>query len=71
MPLDMEVGFNPGDIVLDGDPAPCPMERDTAAPTFAVYRRRQACVNRGLCLLWPSGWIDQDATGYEGRPRPR
>ena len=21
--------------------------------------------------LWPNGWMDQDATWYEGRPRPR
>jgi len=25
---------------------------------------------KGLCLLWPNGWTDQDATWYEGRPRP-
>ena len=23
------------------------------------------------CLLWPSGWMDQDATWYGGRPRLR
>jgi len=23
------------------------------------------------CLLWPNGWMDQDATWYGGRPRPR
>jgi len=23
------------------------------------------------CLLWPSGWMDQDATWYGGMPRPR
>ena len=22
------------------------------------------------CLLWPNGWMDQDATWYDGRPRP-
>jgi len=32
--------------------------------------------NSGLCpfrpyLLWPNGWIDQDATSYGGRPWPR
>jgi len=21
-------------------------------------------------MLWPNGWMDQDATWYEGRPRP-
>ena len=23
------------------------------------------------CLLWPNGWMDQDAIWQEGRPRPR
>jgi len=27
--------------------------------------------NSGPCLLWPYGWLDQVATCYEGRPRPR
>jgi len=31
----------------------------TAAPFF------------GPCLLWANGWMDQDATWYGGRPRPR
>ena len=25
----------------------------------------------GPCLLWPNGWMDQDATWYRGRPQPR
>ena len=25
----------------------------------------------GPCLLWPSGWMDEDATWYGSRPRPR
>ena len=26
----------------------------------------------GPCLVWPNGWVDQDATWYGGgRPRPR
>jgi len=33
MLLGKEIGLDPGDIVLDGDPAP-PTERGTAAPTF-------------------------------------
>jgi len=52
----MEVGFGPGHIVLDEDPAPSP-QRGTA-PQFSAY-------------LWPNGWIDQDATWCGGRPRPR
>jgi len=50
MPLDMELDLGPGDIVLDGDPAP--LKRGTAPPLFGPY------------LLWPNGWMDQDATWY-------
>jgi len=25
----------------------------------------------GPCLLWPNGWMDQAASWYGGRPRPR
>jgi len=57
MPLDMEVGLCPGHTVLDGDPAP-PLE-GAQPPLF------------GSCLLWRNGWMDQDATWYEGRHRPR
>jgi len=35
MPLGMSVGLGPGDIVLDGDPAP-DMERGTAGPHFSA-----------------------------------
>jgi len=34
--LGTEVGFGPGDIVLDGDAAP-PKERGTAAPYFSAH----------------------------------
>ena len=57
MPLGMELGLGPGDIVLDGDPAP--PKRGTAPSIF------------GPCPLWPNGWMDQDATWYGGRPRPK
>jgi len=52
----MQVGLGPGHIVLDGDPVP-PAQRGTAH--FGPY------------LLRPNGCMDQDATGYGGRPRPR
>jgi len=58
MPLGMELGLCPGHIVWDG--APAPSERGTAPPPIFVP-----------CLLWPNGWMDQDATWYRGRPRPR
>ena len=57
MPLGMEVGLGLGDLVLDEDPAPS--RKGSEPPVF------------GPCLLWPNGWMDQDATWYEGRPRRR
>jgi len=46
MPLDMEVGLEPGHIVLDGDTVPP-----------GKVAQCQACVriNCGPYLLWPSG----------------
>jgi len=44
----MQVSLDPGHIVLDGDPAP-PPPKGGGAP-FGPY------------LLWPIGWMDQDAT---------
>ena len=35
-------------------------QRDTAQPPIF-----------GPCLLRPNGWVDQNATWYGGRPRPR
>jgi len=49
MPLGRNVGLDPSDIVLDGNPAPLP-------------KRGQSPPNFGPCLLWPNGWMDQDAT---------
>jgi len=48
-----------GYIVLDEDPAAPPTTRHSPAPIFCP------------CLLWPNGWMDQDSTWYEGRPRPK
>jgi len=48
MPLGTEIGLGPGDIVLNGDPAP--LERGTAPPLFGPY------------LFWRNGWMDEDAT---------
>ena len=59
MPLGMGVGLGPGHIVLDGD--------GDAAP----FPQRGTALNFGPCLLWPKGWMDQDATWYGGRRRPR
>jgi len=58
IPLGMELGLDPDHTVLDRDPAP-PPKKGHSRPLF------------GRCLLWSNGWMDQDATWYEGRPRPR
>jgi len=57
MKLGVQVGLDPRHIVLDRDPAPLP--KGAQLPIFGPY------------LLWPNGCMDQDATGYGGRPRPR
>jgi len=57
--LGMEVGLSPSHTVLDGDPAPPSLKGHSPHPIF------------GPCLLWPNGWMDQDATWYGARPRPR
>jgi len=57
-PNGTKVGLGPSDIVLDGDPAP-PPQKGAKPPIFCP------------CLLWPNGCMDQDATWYEGSPRPR
>jgi len=45
MPLDMEVGLDPGRILLDGDPAPAPSER--GHPQFSAH----------VCCGQTAGWI--------------
>jgi len=57
MPLGTEVGFGPGDFVLDGDPAR-PTQKGGKAP-FPIF---------DPCPLWPNGWIDQDGTWHGGWP---
>jgi len=58
MPLGTKVGLGPGHIWLDGDPAPLP-KNGAEPPIFGPF------------LLWPNGWMHQDATWYEGRPQSR
>ena len=55
MPLGREVGLGQGDIVLDGNPAPAAKKGAQQPPLFDP------------CLLWPNGWMDQDATWYVRR----
>jgi len=60
MPLDRDVGLGPGDILSDGVPTPPPKKKWVQQPPLF-----------GQCVLWLNGWMDQDATWYAGRPRPR
>jgi len=51
--LGMLVGLSPGDFVLDGNPVPFPPKgADPSSPIFGPF------------LLWPNGWMHQDATWY-------
>ena len=59
MALGMEVGLGPGDFVRGGPSYPQNREHTHHHPVF------------GPCLLWPNGWMDEDATWYGSRPRPR
>jgi len=59
IPVGTEVGLSLGDIVLDGDPARPSLKGHTLHPIF------------GPCILWPNGWMDEDATWYGSRPRLR
>jgi len=45
-----------------GTQLPPPKKGGTAVPLPTIF---------GPCLLWSNGWMDQDATWYGGRPRPR
>jgi len=59
MVLGMEVGLSPGDFLLHGDPAPSAKRGQSPSPVFGPF------------LLWPNGWMHQDATWYVGKPQPR
>ena len=60
MPLGVEVGT--GNIVLHGDPAPIIKEHSPPPTNFWPM---------SVVANIPNGWMDQDATWYWGRPRPR
>ena len=59
LPLGMDVGLSPGHFVLVGDPVTSP-HKGGGVPQIL-----------GPCLLWPNGWMDEDATWHKGRPQPR
>jgi len=108
LPLGMDVDLSPGDLVIDGDPIPCPKSGRSLPPQKKkfghVYCDQTAgCIKMPLgtevdispgdfvldetplplskrgrsptifspCLLRPNGCMDQDATWYGARSRPR
>jgi len=60
MVLGMEVGLSPGDLVVLDGAQPLPKKGAEPPPQFF-----------GPFLLWPNGWMHQDATWHGGRPQPR
>jgi len=58
VPLGTEVNLGPGDTVLDVIAAP-PSLKGHSPPVFGPW------------ILWPHGWMDEDATWYGSRPRTR
>jgi len=61
----MEVGLGPGDFVLDADP-PSPSPKRGHSPKFSAYaycgQKGGVCPIFGSFLLWPNGWMHQDAS---------
>ena len=51
MALGMEVGLGPGDIVLDGDPAPSP-KKGAQPPDFSAH---PYCGQTAICIRIPLG----------------
>ena len=59
MKLGMQVVLGTGHIALDAEPARSPPPQERSTPKFrSIFLRLNGC-------------IDQDATWYGGRPRPR
>jgi len=59
-----EGGLGPGHIVLDGDP-------DALSQKGAQPKKGAEPPILIPFLLWPNGWMHQDAIRYGGRPQPR
>ena len=53
-----------GDIELPDDQVQCGSEFCVICTELV----RNSSPTFGPCLLWPNGWMDQDAIWYEGRP---
>jgi len=59
MPLGNDVGLGSGDNATLCSMGPSSLQKGAQPPIF------------GQCVLWSNFWMDQDATWYRSRPRPR
>jgi len=57
MSLGMELGLDPGDFVLDGDPV-APPQKGGGPSKFSAH-------------VYRMGWMDEADTSHGGRPQPR
>jgi len=72
MALGIQVGLGSVYIVLDLDPAPLPKRGEGRSPAPLPQKGGgDPSPIFGPFLLWPNGWMHQDATRYVGRPQPR
>jgi len=60
MPLGTEIGLDQSNIVLDGTQLKPPEKGGRVPPP-----------NFRPMSVVPNGWLDKDATWYEGKPQPR
>jgi len=71
MPLGTELGLNPGDIVLDWDPAP-PHGKGHSSLSPPLSKFTDAAYKLRPMSIVTKRWMDQDVTWYDrGRPSPR
>jgi len=62
MPLGTEVGLGPGDIVLDGGPAPSPAKRDT----FSNFRPMPIVAKRSPISATDELLLKEKSSGFLG-----
>jgi len=66
--------LGPSHIVLDGDPpVPLSVGKGAQQPPLSKFMGAGfACIRiiHDPCLLWPNGWMLQDAVWCRGRPLP-
>jgi len=71
MPLGMEVGFSPGDFVLDGDPAPFP--KRGRSPQFSAHVYCGQTAGWMKMALWHGGrpWSRPHCARWDTAPLPK